>query len=127
MTCCLRNAHRVCLNRAVMAHQECPQCEFLLSVEGVIAMQRAKSKPACSLICTTSVVVIHLTHRNLLTLSPHHNHSGQCTFRNKYNFQKVIRKCVRPLPEMNGHGLMPTFHLYPTIGLNSVINSLYFL
>jgi len=85
--------------------------EFLLSVEGVIAMQRAKGKPACLLIRTTSVVVIHLTHRNLLILRPHHNHSGHCTFRiqNKYNFQKVIRQCVRPLPEMNGHGLTPTF------------------
>ena len=81
MPCCLRDAHREYLNRAVMAHQECPQCEFLLSVKGVIAMQRAKGKPACLLICTTSVVVIHLTHRNLLTLSPCHNRSGQCTFR----------------------------------------------
>jgi len=96
-----------------MAYQECPQCEFLLCVEGVIAMQRAKGKRARLLIHTTSVVVIHLTNRNLLTLSPHHNHSGQCTFRiqNPYNFQKVIRQCVRPLPEMNGHGLTPTFHL----------------
>ena len=44
--------------------------EFLLSVKGVIAMQRAKGKPACLLIRITSVVVIHLpmTHCNLLTL-----------------------------------------------------------
>jgi len=41
---------------------------------------------------TTWVVVSHLTHCNLLTLSPYHNQSWWCTFRirNKYNFQKVI-------------------------------------
>jgi len=53
-------AHQECPHCEFMAHQECPQCEFLLSVEGVIAMQRAKGKPACLLIRTTSVVVIHL-------------------------------------------------------------------
>jgi len=76
-------------------------------------MQWAKGKPVCLLIRTTSVVVIHLTHRNLLTLRPHHNHSEHCTFRiqNKCNFQKVIGQCVRQHPEMNGHGLTPTFHL----------------
>ena len=31
--------------------------------------------------------------------------------KDKYNFRKVIRKCVRPLPEMTGHGLTPTVHL----------------
>jgi len=29
----------------------------------------------------------------------------------KYNFRKVIRQCVRPFPEMTGHGLTSTFHL----------------
>ena len=36
---------------------------------------------------------------------------SMCVCRDKYNFRKVIRQCVRPLPEMTGHGLTPIFHL----------------
>ena len=38
-------------------------------------------------------------------------YNGPRGSRDKYNFRKVIRQCVRPLPEITGHGLTSTFHL----------------
>ncbi len=40
LPCCLREAHVTCFNRAVEDHQQCPGCDFPLSIQGFINLAK---------------------------------------------------------------------------------------